>query len=128
VKKFALMAMVFVLLASPAVAWEGERSSLISEEELADIERIAQKAYPRGSVVRMDVLGDDWLGACTTVQFTTGKDDQVILLNIFPSVSYARVVGAGSEKIDKISGGIIAERVGEVFNKRPAQVVEQLFE
>jgi hypothetical protein len=128
-KKLAgiLIGMVF-FLSFVAGARAGEpQSDLFSKQELAEIKAIAQKAYPRGARVDMEVV-DDFFGISAKIFFYTGDNRQSLQLEVFPAQSAVVIRGAGSVEIGQAAGDKIVQGIENVLNKSPRLALENILD
>jgi len=120
-KKIIIIAIVLAIAAISAAgtAWAGERSKLISEDELNEIQLVAKAAYPRG--VKLDMVVDDALiGNRVVILFITGNDRQYLGLEVYPILARAFVCETGSREILDRAGDKIVQGIERVLN-RPAK-------
>jgi hypothetical protein len=124
-RKIAAVSVLTVLMWGMAVAaWAIERSALVSEQELAMIESVAQKAYPRG--VRVDmVVGDDLLGRFAVIDFIAKNEKQNLQFEVNPLKPNVKMSGAGSAEIGERVGIKIAEGIEKILNRSAQEALKR---
>lgn len=122
----AILAAMVLVSSSAAAAWAEERSDLLSNQELAEIESIAQKAYPCGAKVKVDIA-DDWLGVYATIKFSTGDRRQYLKIDVFPGQA-AVVIREGEEDFCETSGVKIVEGIQKILNRSPRLALENILD
>lgn len=119
-----VLAVVILAVAFAAAAWARERSELLSEQELNEIEVIAQTAFPKDIKAHM-VVSDDVRGEYVLIEFFSSDDKLLLWIEAYPIEASVFLGDLPDQEIADAAGKII-KGVENILNRSPQDVFRKI--